>query len=147
MISYEKGLQKKVARLFELSTSYYNPFFFLINWKNSKIAQSILNYDNLLLAQSKYYILNDMKNKELGKYDDRQYTHYADMMYWLGYIITKFCIEEQITWKELFDVYDIERFFMSYDVLHTLSSKNACEDLKKYFTLTDKYKSMLITQN
>ena len=35
MISYEKGFQKKVARLFELSTNYYNPFYFLANWRNS----------------------------------------------------------------------------------------------------------------
>lgn len=143
MISYEKGLQKKVARLFELSTNYYNPFYFLANWRNSEIAQSILNYDNLLLAQSKYYILHDLRDKELGKYDEKQFTNYSDMMYWLGYIITKFCIEEQISWKELFDIYDIERFFTSYDVLHTLSSKNACEDLKKYYKLVDKYKNIL----
>ena len=33
--------------------------------------------------------------------------------------------------------------FKSYDVLHILSSRNACEDLKKYYKLVDKYKSIL----
>ena len=57
-----------------------------------------------------------------------------ETMFWMGYLITYWCIEYQENPRNILKRYDIESIIYSYEVLHSLSVKSAIEKIKEdYF--------------
>lgn len=129
MVGYEeKALCRKIARMFEIAGERgYSAKELPEKWLNSQTALRIYDKDFNEIAQSPVYILNSL-NMENAVIKDMSGTDYADLLYWLGYMLTYIEFFRELPPQKLWDMFDIIRFAESYDVLHTLSSKRAAEE-------------------
>lgn len=131
MIGFEeKALCRKIGNVFlRASQMGYLPDAFVESWLCSEEALKIYVKDFNDIAQSPVYILNSllMEDKAII-FDADKADLYDDLMYWLGYIVTYMQFSLEIPPEDLWCRYDIVSFAGSYEVLHTLSNKNATEE-------------------
>lgn len=133
----EKALCRKVAGVFELSAiNGYEPFNFISTWLNSDTAMKLYQWDFKDIAQSKQYLLHSIEFEE-NLYENEEKRNKEDKttkaMYWFGYIIMYLSLDTKISPKEIISTYDVVKIYMCYETLHSLSSKNAVEEIEKNF--------------
>lgn len=119
----------------------YNRYQFIPKWCSSETFQSILDFDETLCSQAKSYILRMFEKEYEDNLPDIDSDSpvYDDDMYWIGYLLTYWCFEENVSGKDIIEQYDVCKILDEFDVLHTLSIKSAIikirEDDKLFATI------------
>ena len=94
---------------------------------NSKVADNIYIRDFKDIAQNYVYLFNSLMLERKIELSGKV-SAYTDILFWLGYMVTYLEFFLELSPKELWEQYDIVRYAQNYEVLHTLSSKNATEE-------------------
>lgn len=135
----EKALCRKIAGVFELSAiNGYEPLNFISIWLNSDTALKLYQWNFKDIAQSKQYLLHSIEietsllepSEKRGKEDKT-----TKAMYWFGYTIMYLSLDTKKSPKEIISTYNVEKIYMCYETLHSLSSKNAVEEIDKNFKI------------
>jgi hypothetical protein len=131
----ELKLIEKIGNVFSIAMAErkYNRYQFVKMWCLSDTFQSILDFEEWLCSQSKYYIMQVFDEEFAGKLPeiDEDSPLYAEDAYWLGYVLTYWFFLDGTNGKEIVKSYDLDRVLDSYDVLHTVSVKTAIDMIKE----------------
>lgn len=132
MIGYEeKALCRKIADMFEIAGhNKCDPSDIIKKWLQSDTSQKIFNRDFNEIAQSPLYIYNSLLREGNIISCEKEY---ADLLYWVGYILTYIGFKRELEPKKVFEQYDVIGFAGAYDTLHTLSPKVAFEEVTKEY--------------
>lgn len=105
-------------------------------WLESDVFDGIIDWDVSLFSQAKSYIARMFLQECESKLSSAPVNVILldDVMFWVGYLVTYWCLEYQITGRDISRDYDIEEILYAYDPLHTLSIKAAISKIKEdYF--------------
>ncbi len=108
----------------------------LLIWMDSETFERILDGDVALCSQAKSYIARSFMNENRSRLGDVPPVEAMpdEALFWLGYLITYWCLEYQEMPKNILRRYDMESIAYSYETLHSLSIKSAIEKMKEdYF--------------
>ena len=85
----------------------YNRYQFILKWCSSETFQSILDFDETLCSQAKSYILRMFEKEYEDNLPDIDSDSpvYDDDMYWIGYLLTYWCFEENVSGKDIIEQY------------------------------------------
>jgi len=102
-------------------------------WMQSKIFDRILDGDVSVFSQAKSYIVRTFfeKNRNELAVSSEKEMLYDDVLFWFGYLITYWCLELKETPTNIMRNYDVSEILYSYDVLHTISIKEAITKIKE----------------
>ena len=133
----ELKLCEKVGNVLEECNSVYQDSLqLLLIWLDSETFERIIDGDVALCSQAKSYIVRVFINENKSRLEliRSKKVMSKETMFWMGYLITYWCIEYQENPRNILKEYDIESMIYSYEVLHSLSVKSAIEKIKEdYF--------------
>lgn len=130
----ELKLCEKIGSVLEECNRLVDDSLLLLRtWLASETYDRILDGDVSLFSQAKSYIIRTFmeegkKQFEAGK-SDRMFSD--DALFWIGYLITYWCLEYQESAKNIMNNYDLENMLYSYETLHTISVKAAIDKIKE----------------
>jgi hypothetical protein len=131
----ELKLIEKIGNVFSIAMAErkYNRYQFAKMWCLSDTFQSILDFEEWLCSQSKYYIMQVFDEEFAGKLPevDEGSPLYAEDTYWLGYVLTYWFFLDGTNGKEIIKNYDLDHVLDSYDVLHTVGVKTAIDMIRE----------------
>ena len=132
---FDLKLSEKIGLVFEIAVveKGYDPYDFAVKWCVSETCENVFDWDETLVSQSRYYILQIFEKEyenDLPQKNEKGYL-YADNMFWFGYIITYWHFLEGISGKEIVENFNVCKIIDEYDVLHTVSVKLAIELIKE----------------
>lgn len=131
---FELALADKVGRVLGILGNKfgYEAEALSAAFASSEVFEHIIDWDVAVVSQSRYYIA-DLCAEEFGdsvlKSSDG--ASFSDDLFWMGYLLTRWCQIEGTTGKEIAEKYDISSIFWGYDVLHTLSVESAIAHIKE----------------
>ena len=119
--------------LAECNNVYQDSLQLLRIWLNSETFERVIDGDVALCSQAKSYIIREFTDENKSQLESIQSGKVLsnDTLFWMGYLITYWCIEYLENPKNILKIYDIENIMYSYDVLHSLSIKSTIEKIKE----------------
>lgn len=129
---FDLSLANKVGYVLGILNTKYNfdAYEIIERFTSSNLFEHIIDWDVAVVSQSKYYIA-DLFLEEFEKdLPMKNSINNSDALFWYGYLITRWCIQEQIYGKDISENYNIISILQSYDVLHSLSIDNAIDHIK-----------------
>ena len=120
----------KVAKLFEIIK--YDISQFIEAWLQSEVNRQIIEYEPAVVSQGVLY-WKELFSEEYPNMSIKEGTANPDAKFWIGYILTYMQYTYHLTGEEIWNRYNILDALDMYDVLHTQSSKIACEDIMKNY--------------
>ena len=134
---YTKAISRKIAQVFALAAEKgYEAGTFVPEWMRSETNARLIDAEVCELGQSALYQFNSFLMEHPMQPSGAGADHpayYRDAMYWLGYTLSYWSFQDEIAGKEIAENYDLIGILQSFDTLHTLSCKNAIEDIKNDF--------------
>lgn len=99
----------------------------------SETFQSIIDFETSICTQSALYIFHafEREMKSCCPQYDEDGDLYEDDLFWFGYITAYWCIEKNITGKDIVDKINIDGMLDNYEILHTISVKSAIKKIEE----------------
>ena len=142
---YQKAIARKIGNTFRMATeNEYDIVDFIDKWLSSDVSKRIWEENPIDIAQWAPYQLDSLliELEENGISLKKSDELFPDEMYWMGYLLTYWGFDEQITGPEL-KQYDIVWIFNQYDTLHTTSIEYAINSIKEHHEYEQNKKEIL----
>lgn len=131
---FELALANKVGKVLEILANKYNydPEALFAAFVSSDVFEHIMDWDVAVVSQSRYYIAQ-LCAEEFGDNvrESEAHTEYTDDLFWLGYLLTRWCQIENIKGRDIANEYDLDAIYWEYETLHTLSIESAIDHIKE----------------
>lgn len=134
----ELKICEKVGNVLEECNSIYRGSMHLLYvFMDSETYERIIDGDVALYSQAKSYIARCFmkENKKRLEEEHEELVFNNEVLFWIGYLITYWCLEFGEKPRKLLQQYDIKQIVESYEVLHSLSVKTAIEKIKEDYVI------------
>lgn len=129
-------LSEKVGNIFEYAVTKQGVDFYTFTnyWVESDTFLALLEWDVTLVSQAPTYIyakfLDEMQ--AAGKILKHSFCEeFPECIHWVGYVLTYWCLRDDITWKELQTKCDISHIIENCFVYHTIGVNTAIDMIQE----------------